>query len=272
MPGVLAELVSPSLFGGTNVVIVRNIQDVGDQVANDIKGYVADPADDVALVLVHRGGLRARGLLDVARKAGAAELSCAEVKKRRDKVTFVQGELRRLRRRATDEAVEALLDAVGGDLRSLAAACGQLVADTSGPIDIEVVRRYHEGHAEVSGFVVADRALDGRCAEALAQLRWALQSGTDPVPIVAALAMGLRGLVKVGSAPRGLSAAALARHVGLPPWKVDAVRRQLRGWNGEGIARALTAVAKADAEVKGAGTDPVYALERAIIEIVRSRG
>lgn len=120
--------------------------------------------------------------------------------------------------------------------------------------------------------MVADRALEGRTAEALEHLRWSLHAGNDPVPLVAALASGLRNLVAVGSAPRGLSAGDLARHAGMPPWKVDVVRRQLRGWTPDGIVRGITAVAEADAQIKGAGTDPVFALERAVVAISTARG
>jgi DNA polymerase-3 subunit delta len=52
---------------------------------------------------------------------------------------------------------------------------------------------------------------------------------------------------------------------------VDRVRQQLRGWTPEGVARALAAVAEADAQVKGEGTSAAYALEVAIREIVASR-
>ena len=42
------------------------------------------------------------------------------------------------------------------------------------------------------------------------------------------------------------------------------MRQQLRGWQADGIARALHAVAEADAQVKGEATSAAYALERAI--------
>ena len=75
--------------------------------------------------------------------------------------------------------MRALLDAVGNDLRELAAACGQLAADTSGVIDQAVVARYYRGRAEATGFSVADRAVEGRLAEALEKLRWALAVGVS---------------------------------------------------------------------------------------------
>ena len=49
------------------------------------------------------------------------------------------------------------------------------------------------------------------------------------------------------------------------------MRQQLRGWTAAGIAQALAAVAKADAQVKGEGANPGYALEVAIRAIVASR-
>ena len=138
-------------------------------------------------------------------------------------------------------------------------------------IDEAVVARYYRGRAEATGFAVADRAVEGHLAQALEQLRWALATGVSPVLICSALAQGVRLLGRVGSAPRGASSAALAAEVGAPPWKIDRVRQQLRGWHPNGIARALRAVAEADAQVKGEAASAAYALERAVRRIVASR-
>jgi DNA polymerase III delta subunit len=223
-------------------------------------------------VLVHRGSPQGRALLKAAKEAGAVEVACSRVTRRGDRVAFVQGEFRGHGRRVTSEAVDVLLEAVGDDLRALAGACSQLSSDTEGVIDAEVARRYYAGHAEVKGFAVADRAVEGRAGEALVQLRWALQTGTDPVLVVSALAGALRSVVKVASAAPGLRGADLARELGMPPWKVDVVRRQSRGWTADGVAEALRAVATADELVKGAGTDPAYALERAVVAVARAHG
>lgn len=270
-PGDIGALTAPSLFGDRKVLVVRELAQAGNDLFGELTAYVAAPAEEVTLVLVHKGGVRGKQLLAAARAAGAAEVDCAEVKTRADKLRFVKGELRAARRRFDDDAVEALLDAVGGDLRALASACAQLVADTSETLRIDVVERYYEGRADVTGFVVADRTVEGRPAEALTQLRWALGAGVDPVLIVSALATALRSLVRVGAAPRGLRSADVAREAGLPPWKVDVVRRQLRGWDGDGVGRAIVAVAAADAAIKGSGGDPLYALERAVLVVAACR-
>ena len=90
------------------------------------------------------------------------------------------------------------------------------------------------------------------------------------MPLVAALAVKLRTLAKVG-ATRGQGAAA-ARDLGLAPWQVDKARREIARWTPEGLAAAIGAVAAADADVKGAARDPGYAVERAVLRVAAAHG
>ncbi|MQA95878.1 MAG: DNA polymerase III subunit delta [Streptosporangiales bacterium] len=270
-PGDLIELTSPSLFSVRRVVVIRSAQDLGKDLAAEITAYAANPAEDVSLVVVHAGGAKGKALLDGLVKTKANRIDCPKPTRPGERIDFIRGEIRTAGRTITESAARGLLDAVGNDLRELASACGQLAADTTGTIDDEIVARYHRGRAEVSGFNVADRAIEGNSGDALEQLRWALAVGTSPVLITSALAQGLRALAKVGGAPRGLRGPALAKELGMPPWKVDRVRQQLRGWNAEGVAQATQVVAETDAQVKGGGADPAYALERAIHAIIAAR-
>ncbi|MDT0345302.1 DNA polymerase III subunit delta [Streptomyces litchfieldiae] len=266
-PGTLAEVTSPSLFAERKVVVVRQAQDLAADVVKDIKGYLAAPAEEITLVLLHAGGAKGKALLDAARKAKATEIACPKMTKPADRLAFVRAEFRAAGRSATPAACQALVDAIGSDLRELASACSQLAADVPGTIDEEVVARYYTGRAEASSFTVADRAVEGRTAEALEALRWALATGVAPVLVTSALAQGVRAIGKLASAPGGMRPADLARELGMPPWKIDRVRQQMRGWSANGVALALTAVADADAAVKGGGDDPAYALEKAVVAI-----
>jgi DNA polymerase-3 subunit delta len=270
-PGELDSLTSPSLFGGGCVLVVRSAHNASKDVAAELAGYMKNPAPDVVLVLTHAGGAKGKELLTAAKGAKAQLIECPKVTRFGERLDFIRAEFRRVGQRADDGAARALLDAVGSDLRELAAACDQLAADTDGGIDEAVVARYYRGRAEATGFTVADRAVEGHLVQALEQLRWALATGVSPVLICSALAQGVRLLGRVGSASRGVSSTALAAEVGAPPWKIDRVRQQLRGWHPDGIARALHAVAEADAQVKGEATSAAYALERAVRRIVASR-
>ena len=273
-PGQLAELTSPSLFGDAPLLVVRDAEQAGKDVAEELIAACREAADaeEARLVLVHRGGARGKALLDAAIGVGGRRIDCAKVSKPGERIDFVTAEVRAIGTAITDDGARALVDAVGNDLRDLAAACAQLSADTDGRIDAAVVARYYRGRAEANGFAVADRAVEGRLAEALEQLRWALAVGTAPVLIASALAQGVRALAKVGGATaRGLRAGDLAREVGLPPWKIDRVKVQLRGWSPAGVTAAVHVAAEADAAVKGGGTDAAYALEKAVLAVVAAR-
>jgi DNA polymerase-3 subunit delta len=264
-------MISPSLFGDRPAVVLRDVQEAGESLAAELKAYLVAPDPDVTLVLVHKGGVRGKAVLDAARKGGAVVVECKEIRFDSDKQQFVRAEFARAGGRITADGARALVEAVGSDLRELAATCAQLVDDVEGPVDAEVVERYHAGRVEVTGFKVADAAIEGRCEDALRLLRHALATGLDPVPVNAALASGLRTLVRVGSSPRGARPDELARTLGLAPFMVRKARGQMGGWTGEGLATAIAAVATADADIKGAAVDPLYALERAVVTIARAR-
>jgi DNA polymerase III subunit delta len=270
-PGELASLTAPSLFGGGCVIVVHGTADAAKNVADEITSLAGDPPPETVLVLTHAGGAKGKALLAALGQRGARMIECPKVTRMGERMQFIRGEFRQAGRTIEESGVRALLDALGNDLRELAAACAQLAADTTGVVDQAVVARYYRGRAEASGFTVADRAVEGRLGDALELLRWALAVGVAPVLITSGLAQGVRLLGRVGSAPRGQSDAAVAAEAGMPPWKVDRVRQQLRGWTPEGVARALAVVARADAQVKGEGTSAGYALEVAIRDIVACR-
>lgn len=269
-PGELITQSSPSLFGGDKAIVVEGLDDAPDELLEDLLRYLASPPDDVTLLVTHRGSPRGRKVLDVLRKQGARVIECPSIKSDRDKSDFVMNEFRRQGRKATPEAVRALVEALGKDVRELASACAQLVSDTQGVVDERLVEVYHGGKVEATGFRVADATMSGQTGEALRLLRHAIATGVDPVPIVAVLAAQLRQLVKVGSAGRG-SSNQLAKELGMAPWQVDKARRLVGHWDAEGLGRSIQAVAAADVEVKGGGRDPVYAVERAILTITSAR-
>jgi DNA polymerase-3 subunit delta len=268
--GSLGVHASPSLFGGEKAMVVLDLDEAPDELQTDLLAFLAAPEPDITLVVTHKSGQRGKKVLDTLKKGGARVVEAPAIKSDRDKSDFAMHEFRAAKRRASPEAVRALIEAVGKDLRELAAACQQLISDTTGVIDEVLVEKYHGGKVEATGFRVADAAIAGNSGEALRLLRHAIATGVDPVPIVAVLAQQLRQLVRVGFAGRGRSAD-VARDLGMAPWQVDKARRALSGWESEALARSIQAVAAADFEVKGGGRDPVYAVERAILTITHER-
>ena len=270
--GQLATWTSPSLFDERSLVVVDGVDAATEAFVEDVLEYLPAPLESVVLVLRHRGGPRAKKVLDAARAApGAVEVSCQPLKRDQDKVDLVLSDVRRARRRIDVEAARALVAALGSDLGELAAAVDQLVGDTDGTISEADVHRYHGGRREATGFEVADAAVEGRTGQALVLVRHAFATGVPPVVVVAALASRLRQLAKVAAAGRGRSAD-VARELGMAPWLVDRARRELQHLEPEPLAEAILAVAAADHAVKGGGQDAQHALERAVRVIAEAHG
>lgn len=297
----LAGLLSPSLFSTARVVVVDAADLVRTDVADTLVDGAAELPDQCLLVLRHPGGARGRGLVDRLRRAGAAVVACDRPRPG-DLPAFVAEEARRAGGTVERDAASLLVDAVGADLRSLSAAVAQLVSDaTDGParagagraggggpdrpgplasgaggrsgpvVTRELVSTYYGGHAQVSGFTVADAVLEGRTAEAVDRLRWALRAGVAPVLLVSAVAGGVRSLLRYSGLPRGSGEGDAARELGVPPWKVRTIRGQAAAWPPAALARAQVAVAEADAAVKGAGGDAWFAVERLLLRIAALR-
>ncbi|MCW1249165.1 DNA polymerase III subunit delta [Acaricomes phytoseiuli] len=263
--GELSRLSSPSLFGEAKLIEISAVATMNDAFLEEALAYLETPAPDCVLVLHHSGGVRGKKLLDAIKASGAPVVECQPIKKESEKVEFVKAEFAAFSRRIEPDAVRELVTAVGAQISELATACHQLMADVEGTVSRESVEKYYGGRVEVTAFRVADAAIAGNAPAALSLLRHSLATGVDPVPMVAALAMKVRSVAKVHGA-RG-SAASLAKELGMAPWQVDQARREADRWSESGLARALRALADADAQVKGTGRDPVYAVERAVTVI-----
>lgn len=269
--GRLAELTSPSLFSAKRAVVLDDLAELPSDLVAQVSGLVKSVDDDLGLILVHNGAARNKKLVDAIKATKPELIDCPAVKTW-ELPQFVSREIRRLGGSADSESPQLLVEAVGHDLRALAAAVSQLLADSeSGSITTAQVRRYFGGRAEVTSFAVADATLSGRTGVAMEQLRWALSTGVAPVLVTSAFASGVRGLGKLVAAPSGLREGDLAREVGVPPWKLKSMRSQARGWDQRGLARALQAVATADAAVKGAADDAEFALEQLVLAVAGCR-
>lgn len=269
-PPELDELLSPSLFAESRVVALEAAQDAGKEIAEAVLSHARQPAEGVVLVIVHNGGGRgknAKELPNALRKLDARVTECQKITKPAQREAFVKDEVRRAGGRIDAAGVGALIETVGFDLRELSSSASQLVADTGGKVDENAVRRYHRGRAEVTGFVVAEKAVTGDRAGALEALRWALQLGVAHVLIADALADSVRTIGRVAAYGRG-DPFRLAGELGMPAWKVKKAQAQSRGWSSTTVADALQVVAALNGEVKGMAADADYALERAVRRLV----
>ena len=271
--GAITDALAPSLFGEDRILVLREIQELAQDLQDEVTEFLSNPDPSVELVLWHKGGVKGKALLDKIKKLKPEVIAVDAIKKDGEKAQFVNDEFARAGRKATVDAVQALVDALGSDLRELSGAASQLASDVASgkTIDVADVEKFQQGRVETTGFDVADATLDGKTDLALITLRQALTTGVDPVLITSALASSIRTLARVSGSNKGVKSFELASSLGLPPWQIDKARRQLQGWTPATLSYAVVTLAEADAQIKGAAADPGYALERAILEIARAK-
>lgn len=263
----IIELLSPSLFADDRIIVVWGIEDVAKEIVDAIESSIKDPAPGVVLILQHTGKGRNKKLVQSWPKLGAQVHSAAELKGR-ELAGFVDSEFRAKKVRVSPEVTQLMVDVVGSDLRELASAVSQLVADTNGNVTVEAVKKYYSGKAEVSGFDVAEFAVTGRTTEAVASARRALQLGVSPVLLASALSGMVADIAKVAE-NRRIDPRRQASEFGMPPWKLEKTLRLARAWSPAAVAQGVQIVAKLDAGVKGHAADVDYAVEDAVRSIAQ---
>lgn len=270
--GQFGDLIGGSLFATHSIVVLNDLANLPEEALPLVRQTALAPPPELCLILVHAGGVKGKALVDALKKAKVPVVR-ADPLKQWELATFVAGEARGLRMRMDDQTGQAVVDAVGSDLRAISGALRQLSADYEGQqVSAAMVGRYFGGRAEVSSFAVADDVLAGRSAAALEKLRWALSTGVAPVLVTSALANSLRGLGKyLELRSARLPEPEVARQAGVPVWKLKELSRLSRDWSSGAVSVAIRAVAKADEQVKGAATNPGFALEQLLLTIGAAR-
>jgi DNA polymerase-3 subunit delta len=275
--GQITDSLAPSLFaliGEARIVVVKAVQELTAECSAEILDFLHNPDEEVELILWHKGGVKGKALLDQIKKSARKIIEIEAIKKDSQRLDFVLAEFSRFGRKISSDAVQAIVDALGSDLRELSGACSQLASDVvvGKAIDLGDIEKFQQGRVETSGFDVADAVMEGKTDRALIALRQAIDSGVDPVLVVNAISASLRTLAKVSGATKGVRSYDLASSLGLAPWQIDKARNQLSQWTPARLTTAVMVLARTDAEIKGAAADPSYALERSVIAISRSNG
>lgn len=269
----LGELAAPSLFSSVRCVVVEALENLPAESVKGLVEYAAAPASDVTLVLIHNRGNKGSGTVRKLKEFPHVIHHEIAAMRGNDYPRFVIAECRELGQKIDASAANYLVQAIGQDVRALAGACHQLVTDAPDQdgIGVELVKLYFGGRAEAKSYDFADRALSGNVGATMEELRWALDLGTSPVMLTAAVATSLRQLTRVAVAGASQRGGELARYVGAPAWKIRQLQQQAQAWSQGGLQRALTVVAAADAAVKGATNTPEYALEKMVLQLAAAR-
>jgi DNA polymerase III subunit delta len=257
------EASSPSLFGGTSLIILDNLNVAEERINTNFVNYLKNTdlnsLENYFLILIHRGGSGGMGILKSLRTAKVKEIKADKFKKSDEYESWIKNEFKNKKRKITEEAVVLLKSAVGEDLRELAAAVSQLANDVlSDPISELDIMQYYQGIAEIRSYEIADAILNKKTSKALNLLYASLeQDPTSAIAIVNSISSNIRYLVRIAGAPKGMSDADIAKEIAINPFRIKFLRGYLRNWSPKKLADATMELAKVDASLK-AGIDGVY--------------
>ena len=267
--GLLDQITGTDLFSSATITNIVEAEKTPKAVEPDLMRLTKQVPDQVALIICHAGGNQGRSLLNHLKVTATNVVECPVIKPS-GLAKFVINEVRNGGKTISPAAAQSLVDAVGQDLRSLVGAVSQLVADTdSDAITATIVNRYFAGRASITAYLVSDDALAGKAGEAIVKLRWALSTGVAHVLITSSLANSLRQIGNYLSLSRRRQPT--AADIGAPSWKLRDISASSRAWSEQSVASAIRAVSLADAQIKGAGQDPDFALEQLVIRLASLR-
>jgi DNA polymerase-3 subunit delta len=249
----------------------------GDPAVEPILAYLAEPAPDATLVLMAARPDRRR--LPWSRLCKEGRVHAAEPLKGRFLRSYVEEDLRRRRLRLTGEAVAALIDEVGQDLRRLVGEVEKLEAWAGGEAKAalsadEVLDVLGRGMARPL-YLLADCLAARDLAGAVERTQELLEADEDEFrfKIVATLHRTLRQV----RAARALKERRVpARDIGaqlLPPnmqFKLDALVAAAGRWSDDDLREALSAVDRADRRMKR-GSNAATTIVAALAEACRGR-
>ena len=265
---VLEAARTGSLFSTRRAVVVRNAEALkGD--GDDAVAYLASPSADAALILMAaKPDKRKKPWKDVMARANVVP---ADPLKPGAVRTKVRDEVRKRRLPLEEEAVQALIDLVGQDLRRLMGELEKLEAFAEG----RQGRLTADDISAVLGRGIGPpiyKMSDALCARqpdaVLALMDVALDEGVPSLVILVALHRALRqvraaGAMRAARMPPDAIAAKL-----LPPqmkFKIDSLLQAARAWPDADLAKAIAALDRADRRIKNSA-DARAALQVAIVE------
>lgn len=266
--GEIVEATSPSLFGDNRVIVFQEAEKAGkDAVAQLLKACV-DPMPGMTMVVLFATSQQALKKRKKAPELLAKLQKVATVHEvyelwPNERGPWLTREFASHGVRPTPDVINALLEGVGSDLRELASAVSQLVADTNGNVTAQAVHTYYVGTAEVEGWDIADAAVAGNVSAAVASCRRALQLGVSPVVLSMALASKVGDIARLYNVSGG-NTNQLAGQLGMAPFRLKKALPVARRWSADNVSKAVILMADTDAQVKGRGGDPEFAIEDAV--------
>lgn len=244
MHAVFYALDTQSLFGDGRFVIARGSASDVDGEAERLAAWAESPPPGVAAALVLGKAAKLKKAL-----GARADVIEVEAPKPWETADWLVRHLKGHGRAMSRDAANALIEAVGTDLREVAGAAEQLTMATSGSIGVDTVTRMFRGF-ESQLFTFLDAVLQRDRSSALKHLGALMKSGDHPLVIMQGLSKQFRAVAAAREAGR-TPAAALAKELSVSVGYVNRAVKHGRNFDAAEIRRVFRLLADADLALKG---------------------
>lgn len=248
------------------LVLVRNVDQMPASEHPPLVEYVASPASTTCLVLVGGGLAKNTRLYKALEAAGA--VSEYGSPKRRELAQWAAKQVAEKGKRIRRDAADALVSAVGGDLRRIDAEAEKLVAyvGTRDVIELaDVEAAVTTAVPPVWSFLDALAARDATGAVTTA--RTLVVSGESPLSLLAAAIRRVRQLLSAKALIERGEQAAVARELGIQDWQARRLTKEARRFRESELVDALSSAAAAEADMKTSRGDAGLVLERWVLRV-----
>jgi DNA polymerase III subunit delta len=267
----LPEMRTASLLEERTCVVLRGVETLSGEnnrsLREQIEQYVVSPDPMNVLILVARNVGRIPTLAKAVAAAGEKiDVAIPAEHDGRAWERLIAEEFARLERQAEPAAIAAVLEHAGHDATVIASQVATVchATEVGRVITVEDVEAVVAGQGRTSAFAIAD-AIDRRDpAGALMALRGAMGSGEAPLRIVGALTFRLRQLLQA-------RAGADARDIGIPPGRLQHLRRSAQAFLPGELAWCHDRLAQLDVALKGSDLPDDVLMDVAVIELATSR-
>jgi DNA polymerase-3 subunit delta len=255
---VFDELSTLSLFGGGRRVVI--VDDADKFVTNNrerLEDYAAKPASGVLVLDV--GTWQSNTRLYKAVAALGGNIHCSAPGEAALLKWLIAWAKERYQAKLPNDAAEMLVDLVGDELGLLDQELAKLAsAAGTGPITCELVQQFVGSWRTKTGWDMIDAAVEGRAADAIAQLDRLVAAGEHPVALLAQMASTLRRfaaatrlLEEAERSGRRVSARPILQQAGFKPFVLDKAERQWRQLGRRRTGSLYSLVLETDLALKG---------------------
>ena len=262
---VFQSLTTPSMFDEGRVVVIRDVDSLAAEWQRRLIEYLQDPTPSINVIMTSSKPVAK--LATAVKKAG--HVVDASKGKKSDLFAWLRTESKSRKLKIGQDAMTALLDAVGEERMALSQALDHLnlALGSGATVGLDDVKQHFAARGEAKLFGFIDAVALRQAAPALSALNRLFRQGESPQMLFWALARHFRMLVAAGVGGPD----AVAKKLGLPPWRAEKLVRQARGFTADSLVRAYQSIAVADKKMKSSAEPEELTLERLVVEIALSR-